>query len=117
MIYNAKKAGQIMADKMTSPKMSYEEAKYEAAEKRSKHNCSSGYPDFDKEVRRLLRIGFEDGSDFGAKYERDQAAKLVEALKLVRDSIEHISDEQFIVMNRCGIETAIKIFAEYEAGK
>lgn len=93
---------------MTSPKMSYEEAKYEAAEKRSKHNCSSGYPDFDKEVRRLLRIGFEDGSDFGAKYERDQAAKLVEFCKIMQKAAAD---------NKGGLKLFDDAIAEYEGKK
>jgi len=43
------------------------------------------------------------------KSKYDEISRLKKALELVRDSIEHISDDQFIVMNRSGIERAIEI--------
>jgi hypothetical protein len=87
----------------------YEEAKKAEAQKYEPEHETAVHGSFNE------RGAFLAGSDFGANYERERSAKLVEALKLVRDSIEHISDDQFIVMNRSGIERAIKTLASYES--
>lgn len=98
--------------------MTYQKDRDEAAEKRSKHNCSSGYEHFDKEVQRLLRIGFEDGSDFGKQWEEERVGPVVEALKAWLEwEREQIKKEGSYVGKRINEliqqgESALKAFEE-----
>lgn len=68
----------------------YEQARDEAAENRSKRQNSSGDELLDKAISRYLRIGFEDGSDFGRSYEQKLNADLLADNKSMKSMIEHL---------------------------